>query len=1017
MSSNPHDVARNAALQATNAVVAGLTRGDWETLEKPLPKAARAAASMLARHKPGEPCTGEQGTRPVLGDNQYFHVRNGIPIFKQAAIPATQVNGKGKGKHGQIKGKSADQIRNKTLSAILGKETAELALLFKKSAGAKLEKARVFPSNTPIEYIGVYLIWCLWYVCRKSVFKAGTHATIALEVIMTAIKFVARVQTMSGPSVADSSKVVQVSQTMIADLKAYIETATSVYKPDGEKIARDNPKMFVRSEFDACIPDRGFTPRDWQRKVAEFTRHGRSVPLFAAICASVGGGKTFLVAYFATMARDTGRKVLYACNSVAVQRQVGQILNWLKIPFAVAVRSKGALSIRPHNSCGKNAPYTKCRVVISSPQLAHEILTTTTPCSSDPQKDFMLVFDEPTIGADQTGSVPLIANMRLFTVFPEWTCVMSGTMPNDDVIQALLKESGYSTKYPTAKIARFESSTRGIGCTVRTRESSVVPWRGCATAAELRKIIESVDADTFLSRMSTHSVLLKLWKTCVELGLKVVDVREVFMIPKNINTEKIQSTALDILRQVAEAGDAAVTQVCASMDVDTYEGTAVSSMKKRGMVLAVDTDATGYAVENFQHVIDKFRAMGLNAKKMIEAFVGAKEVHDAKLAELDANVRGRQCGNKSDETDARGRTEKNSTVSSLDEQRAQMHQNPPKIDFPPSLVVNHAVRALPQLEGLPWAEILPEVSEELLILMLAGVAVYSPHSMGSVYTRVVYALAEKQHLAFLVSDVSIVYGVNLPIGHVILSENFTASHSFNTCIQALGRTGRDGVSWIGNAIVPESFEADVLAYVRDPSSFAQESCNMMAALRDIVSPPETVKVVEFVGAVDAVEAVEYAKTVAPVDTSAALVPLDTQAEKGLRNGRGQDRAARRAEEHERLRAEKQLEEKRLKDIEDLKAKKAAAALAEKTKKYVPPTRRTNIQTATSGYRPAPGNGTQPAGGSYNRREYNQGGSYRPALGNGTQPTPGNGTRPTQGSGTQPVGGGRPVASRWQFDRW
>lgn len=118
------------------------------------------------------------------------------------------------------------------------------------------------------------------------------------------------------------------------------------------------------------------------------------------------------------------------------------------------------------------------------------------------------------------------------------------------------------------------------------------------------------------------------------------------------------------------------------------------------------------------------------------------------------------------------------------------------------------------------------VNDDLILLLMAGVGIYSVALDDPLYRSTVLSLASAGQLAYLIADESICFGTNYPINHVIIAHDF--NHSLCTCLQALGRAGRPGKSPTADAIVPKSFAEALIAYTRNPTAPTRESINMMA---------------------------------------------------------------------------------------------------------------------------------------------------------------------------------------------
>ncbi len=117
------------------------------------------------------------------------------------------------------------------------------------------------------------------------------------------------------------------------------------------------------------------------------------------------------------------------------------------------------------------------------------------------------------------------------------------------------------------------------------------------------------------------------------------------------------------------------------------------------------------------------------------------------------------------------------------------------------------------------------VHDDLILLLMAGVGIFSVALDDASYRGTVLSLASTGKLAYLIADESICFGTNFPINHVIIARDF--NHSLCTCLQALGRAGRPGKSPTADAIVPQSFAEALIAYTRNPTAPTRESINMM----------------------------------------------------------------------------------------------------------------------------------------------------------------------------------------------
>jgi hypothetical protein len=113
----------------------------------------------------------------------------------------------------------------------------------------------------------------------------------------------------------------------------------------------------------------------------------------------------------------------------------------------------------------------------------------------------------------------------------------------------------------------------------------------------------------------------------------------------------------------------------------------------------------------------------------------------------------------------------------------------------------NAIRNSLNLDEVPYNEL--NVSDDLILLLLAGVGVYTAN-LDSNYISTVMRLAEEGKLAYLVADSSISYGTNYPINRVFITKDLSDAHSTNTIFQLMSRAGRVGKSWIAEAFIDDT---------------------------------------------------------------------------------------------------------------------------------------------------------------------------------------------------------------------
>lgn len=192
-------------------------------------------------------------------------------------------------------------------------------------------------------------------------------------------------------------------------------------------------------------------------------------------------------------------------------------------------------------------------------------------------------------------------------------------------------------------------------------------------------------------------------------------------------------------------------------------------------------------------------------------------------------------------------------ASMIEEVKMKLGLTQPIFPFPKELQVNTRLffaKYFPEvLENLdesllrPMLNQIPEslgVSDELMILLRAGIGVYSNHNkhLTPRYSEFVLDLASEGKLAFLVSDGSINYGANYHIGHVIVFDDLAKKHSIGTLFQLWGRAGRVGKSWTAHAyIVGKDTEKRFMRYMKGEldRGVSMEAKNLVSAMKELIN--------------------------------------------------------------------------------------------------------------------------------------------------------------------------------------
>ena len=157
--------------------------------------------------------------------------------------------------------------------------------------------------------------------------------------------------------------------------------------------------------------------------------------------------------------------------------------------------------------------------------------------------------------------------------------------------------------------------------------------------------------------------------------------------------------------------------------------------------------------------------------------------------------------------------------------QSDMMEDQPRLLFPDDLQINTESflkkrgiqRSNPriplQLETIDLSDM--AVEEDLILLLYMGIGVYS-ETVNSKYRKVVSKFMEEGKLEFIVSDVC--YGMDYPIGCLLVSKEFSDTQSLNVIYQLMSRVGRGRMSYMGHIYIDESCVSRILDPIDETSS-------------------------------------------------------------------------------------------------------------------------------------------------------------------------------------------------------
>lgn len=662
---------------------------------------------------------------------------------------------------------------------------------------------------------------------RRNKIRFVYSILIAME------KFLNAVREMDGVSILNPSQRNQISEKLIADYSTLLGEVKKIYNFDGMIAYNNAPELLFYTDYDSYIPSKGFKPYPHQKQITEGIKNAilnKTATVFS-YKAMTGNGKTVSVVAIAKMIENlkmmypahASTELLFCCNLRSVKEQAAQWLFNSNIPFALGVMD-GDRGLRIINNY--NCKSDEKRVaIVCSPEACYEIL------KEDICKQYVLFLDEPTIGADMKTSAAKM-NVQLMSNLPAVTVLSSATLPHD--VYPWIKEN-HEIRYGSCDFVTIYSNKIHIGCEIKTFDGAlVVPHLYSKNSDDLNIAIKRISEIPFLGRAYTINVVRNMYDLMKSESIPdIPDISEKFKQTENLNTDAVRELAMNLLRILSTQPEKVIQKICSStISSDTVKTVEKSSTRSdeedeefeweeepiQNVSTSVDFEKLGTSEAHkfmWQNLIatlnpvefayTKFRNLIDDVLKEIGSLRKLNQVLSQETAVWQKQV---------------DRLDKQEFVNELErlKETDDILTNKPRFKFPNKFQINtkEHIRTYAKKTNLAINkssirfEVNPSdipmdsmtVQDELMILLLCGVGVYTPSfNLNPVYLATVLRLAEEGKLAYLISDASISYGTNYPINRVFITADFSEKYSINTIFQLMSRAGRVGKSWIAEAYV------------------------------------------------------------------------------------------------------------------------------------------------------------------------------------------------------------------------
>ena len=674
--------------------------------------------------------------------------------------------------------------------------------------------------NKTIERIIFDLIF---HINGMTTFKHRVNEQELYECVMGISKILEKLVTFEIKDMITGKKQ-KIDQILIDDLKIKFDELKSAIKFDMLICATKYPKLLIITKYDNILPGLAMSPYQSQIDIIKLIHENFSNGCLLALQSLTGEGKTSLIISIANLVmKMRGKKdinVLYCCSEKleTVRKQVGQYSYNGVIPFGVAQINKtnGLVKITDNYNCRQG---TSRVLVISDIICAIELL-------KDSTKEWVLVFDEPTVFLDKNKSFMIDFLAKIFSNLPKITILASATMPERESIPLL--EELFLRKYPLANVSFIKSEKVRIASEVSDYAGNIyVPHENCETIADLKLVLSKIKSNMFLQKNYTVSVVNQMNIAIQKFGLPIPDFKLYISLIGNLNQQAFQNFALICLESIIVTdNDAIVKEFCSisykKSEGITFHSLAESAHKLENQTLILTSNPDQFFDEYFSTYIAKVHRLLGNSK---ERFDSIYQVYKKQTSEFNKKL-------EKISEDVKNEDEYLYRKKQLEEDRPQFPIEANHIlgsfEYCAKRKSDHS-RTIPNLDDVDFNDIYCTDDQKMGLVL--GIGLYSPSTMDSSYTNLVIDWASQGLLAFIIADDDICYGTNYPIENVIVDNSpAIITHSVNTIFQVFSRAGRPGKSWKANIYAHTEILSKIDMFVKDNTFKDIETINFNNAL-------------------------------------------------------------------------------------------------------------------------------------------------------------------------------------------
>ena len=617
------------------------------------------------------------------------------------------------------------------------------------------------------------------------------------SIIIAFIKFINSLNSAEFPSLGNASVNIKFSSHLLEDSKLVLERIKTLYNFDGMVAYNTSPQLLFFTDFDVAIPTKTFSPYPHQIEIITnlYNSLKTNSPLLITLRTMTGTGKTTTVVALAKLIelakniipQHKNTILIFCCNLKSVMDQAAQWLFNATIPFAIgSIDSDKIVKIINNYNCKSD---DKRVAIICNPEVCYDILINNT------DNNYVLFLDEPTIGADVMSETAKM-NVRVMSNLPKYTILSSATLPPNGYIWTH-EISKY--KYNNSNITDIYSNKIHIGCEIKTFNGElVVPHLNRTNKQDLINTIHNIKQLPFLGRAYTINIVKNMYTIMSKEKVKdLPNIPVMFKDINNLNTDTVRNLAMSMLELLANCDDETIKKVCHTKiemnaiklieiekkkdnedsdieweeEISTIQDTTKVDMANLGTKsahrymrqnLIATTNPLDFVKNNFNNLLTDIKNDIISLKKLIIQHYQELNLWEKEFSKLQQREEAKLNRKETNRKDV-GKLQRAKQVDELENAK-------PQLKFPYKYQINtqehikeyakktniaidkNAIRNSLNLDEVPYNEL--NVSDDLILLLLAGVGVYTGN-LDSNYISTVMRLAEEGKLAYIVADSSI----------------------------------------------------------------------------------------------------------------------------------------------------------------------------------------------------------------------------------------------------------------------